>query len=145
VKTKPSLSKILVQLPDGKEYNLPYADRRIYRTSEVQKLLPDLPGIYFYIDSDNIVQYVGITSRLNVRPLASHTFGYWTEMIAFFPFTTRHRTKIPRICKYYRSKQGGHEERTVEVFNLSPEIYYVEHLCIEWFNPKLNKTRYSKY
>ncbi len=145
MKSKPSLSKILVQLPDGKEYNLPYADKRIHRTSEIQKLFPDLPGIYFYIDSDNIVQYVGITSRLNVRPLASHTFGYWAEMIAFLPFTTKHRTKTLRTCAYYSSKKRNSEKRAVEVFNLSPEIYYVEHLCIEWFNPKLNKTRYSKY
>ena len=80
-----------------------------------RKHLPECPGIYFAIDSQGIIYYIGRSVNLNQR---------WTQ---------HHRTK----------QLQQHSEIKIAYLEVS-EIFLlpkIEEALIEWFNPPLNGLR----
>lgn len=137
------LSTLSLTLPDKKQYRLPCADKRTHRNRDIKKNFPDLPGIYFYVDDTQAVQYVGVCAHLDKRPLQSHSLGgiqgYWQERIAVFPFGSRYRREVLRPKNIYES-----DNPSVKQLHVTEELFYVEHLCIDWFRPPLNSRKSSK-
>lgn len=136
-------------MPDGKTYNLPCIDRRVHiSAAECRKLIPHLPGLYFYLSDDNVVRYVGVASNLALRCVNYHTFSprysserrdwiktlctakYWNQKIAFMPFSLKYRIVATRAEK---GQQRNY-------FVAAPELYYLEFVCLSWFKPVLNAT-----
>lgn len=136
------LQTLPLVLPDGKEYNLPWVSRQIYEPYQITAIVPDLPGLYFYVTDDDVVRYVGASGRLAPRMLASHAFRIrggrypsdtWKERMAFLPFSKKFQVALVRN---WNSIQHG--KRVVRCLHPSRELFYLEALCMQWFNPDLN-------
>lgn len=121
-------------LPDGNPYPLLTVDRRIHRTSEMEQILPSLPGIYFYLNDNGVVEYVGAASQLNVRPLLVHRNiepDYWEQTIGVLAFSEQYRQSVDPAKQILGWK-----------YIVKEEILHLEHWCIKYFQPKFNKGYY---
>ena len=82
---------------------------------EMRSQLPTIPCIYFGIDSERVVQYIGRSINLQQRWIQHHRQHQLKNMSA---------VQITWLA--------------VDTLDLLPEI---EAALIEWFNPRLNQTK----